>query len=556
MLHAKLISSLEKCFADTPFASLPEVKSAYAYRNITVSLQLALFSDATGHRRSFVPVSCENAPEGSVTFRQVELIPSGMPVYPNNYDEGYLRVTPGLFPDLLAPMQMRGASPVYDGQTRCVWIDIDMSKFPESDKQQDYELIFKAQRGEELIELPYTVTLLPLDLPEVDFKVTQWFHCDCLATYYNVPVFSERHWEIVENFVKAAVRNGINTLLTPIFTPPLDTAVGEERKTVQLVGVRRTGNNRYIFDFSKLDRWIDMCDRCGVKFFEISHLFTQWGAAHAPKIMADTPEGYVRIFGWDTNATGPEYKRFLHRFLPAFLEHMKERGDDKRCIFHVSDEPGRDHLKQYLKSKAVVSEIIKDYMTIDALSKIDFYESGAVHNPVPSNNHIEPFLEAFEREGRHDLWTYYCCGQCIGVSNRLFAMPGARTRFIGIQFYKYHIAGFLQWGFNFYNNQGSYDPVNPYMDSTGNGFVPSGDTYSVYPAQDGTALDSMRIIQFREGLEDRRALELCETLIGREKTLAAVEEICGNVVFSKCVCDSVTMLKIRAAIDKLIAENI
>ena len=31
----------------------------------------------------------------------------------------------------------------------------------------------------------------------------------------------------------------------------------------------------------------------------------------------------------------------------------------------------------------------------------------------------------------------------------------ARTRVIGAQFWKYKIAGFLQWGYNFYNSQGS-----------------------------------------------------------------------------------------------------
>ena len=133
------------------------------------------------------------------------------------------------------------------------------------------------------------------------------------------------------------------------------------------------------------------------------------------------------------------------------------------------------------------------------------------------------------------------------------AMSGARTRFIGTQFWKYRIAGFLQWGFNFYYNCGSYDLINPYLNSTGSGWVPSGDTYSVYPASDGTALESVRINQFREGLDDMRALYLLESLAGREKALSAVEEIAGEIVFSKCVCDSGRMLAIRDRIDSMIA---
>ena len=40
-------------------------------------------------------------------------------------------------------------------------------------------------------------------------------------------------------------------LLTPVFTPPLDTAVGGERRTVQLVDVKAEGN-QYTFGFANL----------------------------------------------------------------------------------------------------------------------------------------------------------------------------------------------------------------------------------------------------------------------------------------------------------------
>ena len=30
-----------------------------------------------------------------------------------------------------------------------------------------------------------------------------------------------------------------------------------------------------------------MCKRCGIKYYEISHLFSQWGAMMAPKVMGE-----------------------------------------------------------------------------------------------------------------------------------------------------------------------------------------------------------------------------------------------------------------------------
>lgn len=87
--------------------------------------------------------------------------------------------------------------------------------------------------------------------------------------------FSEEHWAIIEKYVQTAVKHGINMILTPLFTPPLDTEVGGERPTVQLVDVE-SHSDTYIFDFSKLKRWVDMCRNNNIEYFEFSHLFTQW----------------------------------------------------------------------------------------------------------------------------------------------------------------------------------------------------------------------------------------------------------------------------------------
>lgn len=554
MLKAILISSLDKCFLDSNINDFEPLRRAYVYRKAILSLQIAMTdtSLAAPHRR-FVGISVEGIDPDAVSFRTVEHIPSYMPVYPGRYDTAHLRTTPGLFPDLLAPMQMRGAAPCVMGQLRTVWVDIDAKALADG----KHTVVFRLKDGEKVTDLPLELTVIGAVLPDVDFPVTEWFHYDCLAQYYNVPIFSERHWEIIENFIETYVRCGNNTLLTPVFTPPLDTHVGGERPTVQLVGVTVDGEDNYSFDFSLLARFMDMADRRGIRYFEISHLFTQWGAKHAPKVMAQTPTGYRRIFGWDTDATGEDYTRFLRAFLVELIAFLKARGADRRCFFHISDEPNGEMLPDYMKSKNSIIDLLDGYVVMDALSNVEFYRRGVITNPIPSNNHIEPFLEAYDEEGKSGLWTYYCCGQHTNVSNRLFASPGARTRYIGVQFYRYRIGGFLQWGYNFYNNQGSYDAINPFADSTGNYFVMSGDAFSVYPAQDGTALESMRILQFREGLDDMRALYLAESLVGREKVLETIEPIVKestgeNIVFSRCIDRTSDMLRLRRAVDELV----
>mgnify|MGYP007002626099 FL=1 len=85
-------------------------------------------------------------------------------------------------------------------------------------------------------------------LPKQKMMHTEWFYLDCLADYYHVPVFSEEHWEIITNYLKEYVKRGCNMILTPLFTPALDTAVGIERTTTQLLDVR-VENGNYSFGF-------------------------------------------------------------------------------------------------------------------------------------------------------------------------------------------------------------------------------------------------------------------------------------------------------------------
>ena len=552
MILSKIVSSLDKCFLDDTIQSFHTVSSISMLRNQHLSLQLAYTeTDAAAAHRHLVKLRVVGELSPYVSVRRVENVPVTLPVYPTRHDDNYLRTTPGLYPDVLLPMSYHNSVVVSAGHLRALWLDFEpQGALPAGDYETTVELYEPTAEGDVVHSSQVVnIHIIGADLPENPMYVTQWFYCDCLANYYHVEVFSERHWEIIENFARTAVKNGINLLLTPIFTPALDTYVGGERLTNQLVGVTRSGED-YTFDFTLLDRWIDMCDRVGVKYFEIAHLFTQWGAAHAPKVMATVDGEYRKLFGWETDATGDEYATFLRTFLPAFLDHMKARGDDKRCLFHISDEPNADHLEQYSKSKAIVADILKDYTIMDALSNFEFYQQGVAKTPIPSSNHIGPFLDAKVP----DLWTYYCCGQHTGVSNRFLAMPGARTRCIGLQFFKYDIAGFLQWGYNFYNNVGSHDPIDPYLETCGEYFYEAGDGFSVYPAPDGTAYESMRILQFREGLEDCAAMQLAAKTYGKDTVVAEVERLIGEIRFDRCLRMPKNMLAVREAINTMIEK--
>ena len=512
LLKVKKITSLEKVFPDQEPSGEGMEDVITALKKETVSFQMAYYWGGERKGRAQVQVTADDKEQ--VRVRSVRLVPCEYPAH-MVADEDYLTTKPGLYPDLLSEIQPWGVE-LISGQWKSLWIDVDTTGLAAGDHTIKVDMVVEGEVLGSSIELIHVVDA---ELPELAVPHTEWFHSDCLANYYGVEVFSEEYWKIVENFVRTAVKRKCNMLLTPVFTPPLDTAIGGERRTVQLVDVHVTENG-YTFGFDKFERWVDMCKRCGIKYYEISHLFSQWGATMAPKVMGEKDGELVQLFGWDTEAAGKEYSEFLHQFLAALKPELEKLGISEVAYFHISDEPSREQFDSYKAAKEVVEKDLEGYQMMDALSDYEFYEKGLVSQPVCAVNHIQPFLEKRPEK----LWGYYCTGQYVDVTNRFIVQPGYRTRILGTQMYKYQLDGFLHWGYNFYNCQFSHYPIDPYGTTDGDGFVPAGDTFQVYPGKDGEPVESIRMMVFDECIADMRALKMLEGLTSREHVLALIQE--------------------------------
>lgn len=167
--------------------------------------------------------------------------------------------------------------------------------------------------------------------------------------------------------------------------------------------------------------------------------------------------------------------------------------------------------------------MLDGFRTFDALSDFAFYQQGPVETPVAATDHIDPFIE----HRVPGLWAYYCCVQKTEVANRFFAQPSARNRILGVQLYLYRIAGFLHWGFNFYNSAHSRERINPYAVTDSGHAFPSGDPFVVYPGEDLQPVESLRLRVLHQGLQDMRALQLLESLTDRATVEALIERELG-----------------------------
>lgn len=498
----KIISSLEKIYDEDKMPQ-NEIRHISLLKNEKKSFQIAIETDFDGECSISLSSTVKN-----IKLYTVKHIKSDLPMDKKGVDTYYRFSKSGYYPDLLLPI---GENVKLSKGVTVLWAELNGKD---------------CQIGVNEIEITVgdktaviNAEIIDAELDFKDFVYTCWFHTDCLMSYYGFDAFSDEYWRVTENFLKTAREYGMNCVLTPLFTPPLDTEKKGERPTVQLVDVS-LHNGEYSFNFDKLTKWIEMAHRCGVEYFEFSHFYTQWGARHAPKIMAETDEGYKRIFGWETRANSKKYKKFLMAFSTELKKYIEKNNLKEKVFIHVSDEPNFSMLIPYSKASKYIHSLFDGYKIVDALSDFRFYKRKIVTDPIPSNDHIENFI------GKADgLWTYYCSAQknhC--VSNRFFCNCSLRTRVLGYQMYKYNIKGFLHWGYNYYYTRLSKAKVDPFKVSDAGGQFPSGDSYVVYPAKDGTPYQSIRLKVFYDALEDLAALNTLEGLTDKKTCMDIIEE--------------------------------
>ncbi len=538
-MQTVLTDSLEKVLgADAPRPAAP-IGGVHAsgFLGEVLSLQLALRLGADDPTQLRIALSGEVA--GSARVHAVRRVPVSSPA-PADPDEHYLATAPGEYPDLLEPLP-DGVVRVERGIWEALWIDLVDAPPGEHDLTLT---LAAAETGHVLVEQVLRLRVHPHRLPPLTITNTHWFHADSLSTHYDVEVFSERHWELIEAFLASAREMDVNSVLTPVWTPPLDTAEGHTRPFVQLVGIREEGGE-YSFDLTRLDRWLALCRTLGFTGIEIAHLFTQWGAQHTPAIQVETADGLEHRFGWHVAATDPEYRRLLEALIPALRAHLEAHWDGQ-VLWHISDEPHEDQLESYRAAKRQVEDLLAGADVVDALSSLAFAEQGVVDTPIVATDHVGPFLEAGRRP-----WVYYCVSQNRDVANRFIALPSVRNRVLGRQLFAHDAPGFLHWGFNFWWAQFALRPIDPFEDTCAGGPFFGGDAFAVYPGPNGTPWPSLRHRVFAQAMADHRALTWLAELTDRPSATALIDEG-GTLTYSSFSYDVDQHLRARTAVDERI----
>ena len=106
MIKIKILSSLQKCFMDESLLEKSALKNGSALKGEDYHFVLAYTAVGAHGGRLCRDAALICRSELDISFERIEHMPVRFPCYPKQNDDFYLRKKPGLYPDLLIPMEI------------------------------------------------------------------------------------------------------------------------------------------------------------------------------------------------------------------------------------------------------------------------------------------------------------------------------------------------------------------------------------------------------------------------------------------------------------------
>ncbi|MDP6118932.1 MAG: DUF4091 domain-containing protein [Planctomycetota bacterium] len=378
------------------------------------------------------------------------------------------------------------------------------------------------------IEIPFHVEVLPFALPQRRTYTSFAFGCSpkLVARHYG----SDPDQKIMKRFVIKACKRGL---------PPTDLLNGwawARPKPPKLAG----GG----YDFSELDRWIDIFKQHGLSRFPMAIVprFKKWGGGDYTK----------------------KWKTDFADFLRAYADHLKHRGILEKAIIYNIDEAARskgewDICKALYK---LCKQAVPGVPVVQCLNEPSGVKAISGHANI-----WDLYYGQYERAGGPDqlkAGSEIILSVCIYPSvhpNLFIEYPLLDARILPWIGFRVGAKGFEYWDmFQWGENIGKRDWVKN-GDGTRTAWKlrkPHGDGLLMYPGPDGMPLSSLRLESFRDGLEDYEYLHLLSGISKTDPVAASLVKEAREVIVTGVtghVKEPSKLLDLRRRIGKKLSER-
>ncbi|MBI5008173.1 MAG: DUF4091 domain-containing protein [Bacteroidia bacterium] len=319
-------------------------------------------------------------------------------------------------------------------------------------------------------------------------KTHSWDQIEYMADFYNM---EEYPLEWYQKFCELLLKNRFN---------PGSAGVNY---------VSEKPDNKGNYDFSKVEKVLKYCIDRGLDRFSIVQM----------------KKGLYT----------PEEAEQAYKFVEAYAKFLKEKGWLDKALVELWDEP-TDLEYPYIKERAERLKKIDPDLRLQLFAEggpYDFFDRST--DKYGLNDLVDIWapvniIESPETQAKGgEIWTYFCTLARESAPNFFIDCPAIYQRSIAWYCWMYGVDGFEHWSSNyFWRNVHKGKPMNqkwpnvPWDSRTYYYF--NGEGQLVYPGPDGIPYSSVRLENFRDGMDDYEYLyKLRELLAKYESNLTDTE---------------------------------
>lgn len=368
-------------------------------------------------------------------------------------------------------------------------------------------------------KIPFSVQVKDVVLLSGDdrkFHLVIWQHPCNIARQYEVPLFSERHFELLEEYTRSLSELGNVVATVTVADIPWagqfcyqKTDPPSDLFEYNMVRIFRQKDGAFRYDFSILQRYLELCEKYKMtREIYLFGLIRNWVDDHNiyGNITEDYPDPIRLRYIDETDGCGKFMRKTtdIKDYISALYAWLKKEGWLDFCLISADEPPDMD---DYNKALAILKEAAPGFRT-----QLDISPSIIDKRPELHFDAYTPVISdiALSEDEERGL-TRRACSRCSGTvcwstccwpltPNTFLRSPLLEGRLHGPVAEWLKMDGFLRWSYTCW-------PVHPREDGAAMEW-PIGDAFLVYPGKDGHTMYSLRYFALKRGIGDYELMQM------------------------------------------------
>lgn len=381
-----------------------------------------------------------------------------------------------LVADVLDIINVRDISACH---TQPIWIKIHVPSNVNSGKYKGVMTVSGANFKP--MKLHLEVNVLKRTLPNPKnwaLHLDLWQNPYAVARYYQVPLWSQEHFDLLYPIMKMLADVGQRAITTSIMHKPWNGQT-EDHFDSMITRIKRIDGS-WSYDYAVFDKWVTfMMDKVGIDEMINCYTMIPWSLRFDYYDEATNRMQFVEAEPGDS-----AYTEYWETFLKDFSQHLRHKGWFEKTAISMDERPMED-----------MREAIKVIKNADPEFKISL--AGGYHPEILSDLYYLsiPYGQRYpgdvitkRRENGQISCVYTCCSETF--PNIFTFSDPAEAAWTVLHAVAGGYDGYSRWSINAWT-------ADPLRDSRFRLFA-AGDTYSIYPGP----RSSIRFERLMEGLQN------------------------------------------------------